>query len=204
MKKILAVILALTMVLALAACGAAPTTAEPAPEAPDPLKSEMPSKIYEESAAANPEGKTVNILLVIDMQKDFVDQALGTAEAQAIVPNVVAKINEYKERGDVIIATKDTHEESYLETQEGVNLPFIHCVQDTEGWQLDDAVQAAITDVTGSALPPDRLTMDEKIRIVEDLQQAGIFYMKGAVSEVAAQLGSSEATIYRYLSKLKD
>lgn len=70
---------------------------------------------------------------------------------------------------------------------------------------LPDAVQAAITDVTGTAgLPPDRLTMDEKIRIVEDLQQAGIFYMKGAVSEVAAQLGSSEATIYRYLSKLKD
>ena len=69
---------------------------------------------------------------------------------------------------------------------------------------LPDAVQAAIADVTGSVLPPDRLTMDEKIRIVEDLQQAGIFYMKGAVSEVAAQLGSSEATIYRYLSKLKD
>lgn len=70
---------------------------------------------------------------------------------------------------------------------------------------LPDAVQAAISDVAGSAgLPPDRLTMDEKIRIVEDLQQAGIFYMKGAVSEVAAQLGSSEATIYRYLSKLKD
>lgn len=70
---------------------------------------------------------------------------------------------------------------------------------------LPDAVQAAITDVTGTAgLPPDRLTMDEKIRIVDDLQQAGIFYMKGAVSEVAAQLGSSEATVYRYLSKLKD
>ena len=70
---------------------------------------------------------------------------------------------------------------------------------------LPDAVQAAITDVTDTAgLPPDRLTMDEKIRIVEDLQQAGIFYMKGAVSEVAAQLGSSEATVYRYLSKLKD
>ena len=65
---------------------------------------------------------------------------------------------------------------------------------------LPDAVQAAIT----AGLPPDRLTMDEKIRIVDDLQQAGIFYMKGAVSEVAAQLGSSEATIYRYLSKLKD
>ena len=50
---------------------------------------------------------------------------------------------------------------------------------------------------------PDRLTMEEKIRIVESLHHAGIFYMKGAVSEVAAQLGSSEATIYRYLSKLK-
>ena len=44
----------------------------------------------------------------------------------------------------MIIATKDTHEETYLETQEGVNLPFIHCVQNTEGWQLDDAVQAAM------------------------------------------------------------
>ena len=144
MKKILAVILALTMVLALVACGAAPATAGSAIEAPDPLKSEMPSKIYEESTAANPEGKTVNILLVIDMQKDFVDQALGTAEAQAIVPNVVAKINEYKERGDVIIATRDTHEDSYMDTQEGKNLPVIHCVQDTEGWQLDDAVQAVM------------------------------------------------------------
>ena len=143
MKKILAVLLVLTLLLALAACGAAPAS-DPAPETPDPLKSEMPSKIYEESAAANPEGKTVNILLVIDMQKDFVDQALGTPEAQAIVPAVVEKINEYKARGDVIIATKDTHEESYLESQEGVNLPFIHCVQNTEGWQLDDAVQAAM------------------------------------------------------------
>ena len=69
---------------------------------------------------------------------------------------------------------------------------------------LPDAVHNAIAEVTGSAgLPPDRLTMEEKIRIVESLHHAGIFYMKGAVSEVAAQLGSSEATIYRYLSKLK-
>ena len=143
MKRILAILLALTLLLALAACGAA-STAVAAPEAPDPLKSETSSKIYEESAAVNPEGKTVNILLVIDMQKDFVDRALGTPEAQAIVPAVVAKINEYKERGDVIIATKDTHEESYLESQEGVNLPFIHCVQNTDGWELDDAVQAAM------------------------------------------------------------
>ena len=116
----------------------------PVPEVPDPLKSEMLSKICERSAAANPEGKTVNILLVIDMQKDFVDQALGTPEAQAIVPNVVAKINEYKARGDVIIATRDTHADSYMDTQEGKNLPVVHCVEETDGWQLDDAVQAAM------------------------------------------------------------
>ena len=116
----------------------------PAPEVPDPLKSEMLSKICERSAAANPEGKTMNILLVIDMQKDFVDQALGTPEALAIVPNVVAKINEYKARGDVIIATRDTHADSYMDTQEGKNLPVVHCVEETDGWQLDDAVQAAM------------------------------------------------------------
>ena len=146
MKRTLALVLALTMAFALVACGTAKPaeTAAPAVEAPNPLKSEQPSSIYAKAAEVNPEGKTVNILLVIDMQKDFVDQALGTPEAVKIVPNVVEKINEYKERGDVIIATKDTHEESYLETQEGVNLPFIHCVQDTEGWQLDDAVQAAM------------------------------------------------------------
>ena len=70
---------------------------------------------------------------------------------------------------------------------------------------IPDVVRGAIEEVTGrSGLPSSRLTMEEKIRIVEALQQAGLFHLKGAVSEVAAQLGSSEATIYRYLSKLKN
>ena len=69
---------------------------------------------------------------------------------------------------------------------------------------LPDAVRTAVEEVTGRAgLPPERLTMEEKIRIVENLHRAGLFSMKGAVSEVAAQLGASEATVYRYLSKLK-
>ena len=69
---------------------------------------------------------------------------------------------------------------------------------------LPDTVRAAMEEVTGRAgLPPERLTMEEKIRIVETLHRAGLFSMKGAVSEVAAQLGASEATVYRYLSKLK-
>lgn len=69
---------------------------------------------------------------------------------------------------------------------------------------LPDTVRAAVEEVTGRAgLPPERLTMEEKIRIVETLHRAGLFSMKGAVSEVAVQLGASEATVYRYLSKLK-
>lgn len=70
---------------------------------------------------------------------------------------------------------------------------------------VPDAIRASILEVTGHVnLPPDRLTMEEKISIVEALYHAGVFYMKGSVSEVAAQIGSSEATVYRYLSKLKD
>lgn len=70
---------------------------------------------------------------------------------------------------------------------------------------IPDVVQGAIEEVTGRpGMPSSRLTMEEKIRIVEALQQAGLFHLKGAVSEVAAQLGSSEATVYRYLSKLKN
>ncbi len=69
---------------------------------------------------------------------------------------------------------------------------------------LPDSVRAAIEEVTGTpGIPASRLTMEEKIKIVDALNQGGLFYLKGAVSEVAAQLGSSEATIYRYLSKLK-
>lgn len=69
---------------------------------------------------------------------------------------------------------------------------------------IPDAVRSAIEDVTGDAgLPVSRLTMDEKVRIVDALNQGGLFILKGSVSEVASQLGTSEATIYRYLSKLK-
>ena len=95
----------------------------------------------------------MNILVVVDMQKDFVDGALGTPEAVAIVPAVVDKIRQYKNRGDVIIATRDTHGEDYLSTQEGKNLPVIHCVKGTPGWQLDAAV--------GEALGPDAVVVDK-------------------------------------------
>lgn len=81
------------------------------------------------------------ILVVIDMQKDFVDGALGSVAAKAIVPNVCEKINIYIDNKDLIYFTKDTHEENYLETQEGKNLPVRHCIKGTKGWELDEAIQ---------------------------------------------------------------
>lgn len=81
------------------------------------------------------------ILIVVDMQKDFVDGALGSAEAAAIVDNVVKKIEGFE--GDIIV-TYDTHPESYMETQEGKNLPVPHCIKGTDGWELDEKVQAAL------------------------------------------------------------
>ena len=74
-----------------------------------------------------------NILIVVDMQNDFIDGALGTKEAVAIVPKVEEKIRNFD--GEVFF-TRDTHETYYLETQEGKNLPVKHCIRDTEGWQI--------------------------------------------------------------------
>lgn len=76
------------------------------------------------------------LLIVVDMQKDFIDGTLGTKEAEAIVPNVKKKIEEYEAAGDEVAFTLDTHETAYLDTQEGKNLPVIHCIKGTEGWEL--------------------------------------------------------------------
>lgn len=82
------------------------------------------------------------ILVVVDMQNDFVDGALGTQEAQAIVDNVVKKIESFD---GAIYVTYDTHFEDYMETSEGKNLPVVHCVRDTDGWKLNEKVQAALS-----------------------------------------------------------
>ena len=80
-------------------------------------------------------GKT---LIVVDVQNDFVDGSLGTKEAQAIIPNVKKKIKEYRDRGDQIIFTRDTHPTNYLETYEGKHLPVVHCIKGSVGWQISD------------------------------------------------------------------
>lgn len=82
-----------------------------------------------------------NFLVVVDMQKDFVDGALGSKEAVAIVPNVVKKINEFE--GDIFV-TYDTHFENYMDTNEGKNLPVEHCIKGTDGWKLNNEVANAL------------------------------------------------------------
>ena len=74
------------------------------------------------------------ILVVIDMQNDFIDGALGTPEAVAIVENVKAKILSYPKEN--VFATRDTHHQYYMDTQEGRNLPVPHCIRGTDGWQI--------------------------------------------------------------------
>ena len=85
------------------------------------------------------------VLVVVDMQKDFVDGALGSKEAAAIVPAVVKKINEFD--GEIFV-TYDTHFEDYLETAEGKKLPVPHCMKGTDGWELNDEVEQALASKT--------------------------------------------------------
>lgn len=84
------------------------------------------------------------ILIVIDMQNDFIDAALGTKEAVAIVDAVKAKIRSYPVED--VIATMDTHGENYMETQEGTYLPVPHCIKGSEGWRLRRDIAELLTD----------------------------------------------------------
>lgn len=113
----------------------------------------------------------MDVLVVVDMQNDFISGALGTAEARAIVAAVAEKIAGFEGR---VIFTRDTHGEDYLSTREGKNLPVVHCVKNTWGWQLCDellplAAGREIFDKPTfgflalakhiSALAPDRITL---------------------------------------------
>ena len=85
----------------------------------------------------------MKVLVVIDMQNDFIDGALGTKEACAIVKAVAQKIDAARKAGNTVIFTRDTHSLDYLSTQEGKNLPVVHCVKGTTGWQISSALNIA-------------------------------------------------------------
>ena len=90
-----------------------------------------------------------NFLIVVDMQKDFVDGALGSDEAIKIVPAVVEKIKGFD--GE-IFATFDTHFEDYMQTAEGKKLPVPHCIKGTDGWKLDKNVESALDEKSYTAV----------------------------------------------------
>lgn len=85
--------------------------------------------------------KEIKILIVVDMQNDFIDGSLGTPEAQAIVPNVINKIQKWD---GTIICTQDTHHRAYLTTAEGKKLPIEHCIEYTDGWRISQEVFKAL------------------------------------------------------------
>ena len=82
------------------------------------------------------------ILIVVDMQNDFIDGALGTKEAVAIVPYVKSVIEGFEGK---VFFTRDTHFENYMQTQEGANLPVPHCIKGTDGWQIRAELDALRT-----------------------------------------------------------
>ena len=101
----------------------------------------IPNKSYGKYAAGKGNERMKKFLVIVDMQKDFVDGALGTKEAVSIVENVVNKINTFE--GDLFV-TYDTHFENYMESAEGKKLPVPHCIKGTDGWQLDAKVSKAL------------------------------------------------------------
>ena len=84
-----------------------------------------------------------DVLIVVDMQNDFIDGVLGTREAVAIVPHVKEKIEAYRAEKNTVIFTRDTQGEDYLQTQEGRKLPVEHCIRGTRGWEISEKLDTA-------------------------------------------------------------
>ena len=87
------------------------------------------------------------ILIVVDMQNDFIYGALGSPEAREIVPNVVAKVQQYKNEGNMVLYTMDTHNRAYLDTQEGKKLPIPHCIEFTYEWEIIPELKAVDSNI---------------------------------------------------------
>lgn len=110
------------------------------------------------------------ILIVVDMQNDFIDGSLGSKEAVAIVPYVKSKIEEFDGK---VLFTRDAHFEDYLSTQEGRNLPVMHCIKGSDGWNIHPDLEAlrktdAIDKLTfGSKDLVDILKKEESIESIE-------------------------------------
>jgi len=123
----------------------------------------------------------MDVLIVVDMQNDFVSGALGTKEAVEIVPYVVGRVVDGVNRGETILFTRDTHEEAYMETQEGRNLPVPHCIRGSEGWeiipQLTEYTQGRLVidkPTFGSAVLGELLTKMNQEKAIEKITLIGL------------------------------
>lgn len=119
-------------------------------------------------------------LIVIDMQNDFIDAALGTKEAIAIVPNVKNIIKEYRKQNHKIIFTRDTHGNDYSDTQEGKMLPVPHCIENTHGWQISGELEVLPEDLIinkptfGSLKLAEHLSEINNTENIEDIVLVGL------------------------------
>ena len=86
----------------------------------------------------------MKVIVIVDMQNDFVNGPLGTPEARNILPVMVERLREYQSEQPLIFFTKDTHYDNYLDTQEGVNLPVAHCIEDTNGWSICKSISSFV------------------------------------------------------------
>ena len=128
----------------------------------------------------------MDVLIVVDMQKDFVSGALGTREAVEIVPYVVGRVVDGVNRGETILFTRDTHEVCYPETQEGRNLPVKHCVKGSHGWQIYGQTAAALEEVEAKAIDKLVFGMDVTDPAIAAVlpEQAGEIELVGLVSNI--------------------
>ena len=113
-------------------------------------------------------------LIVVDMQNDFTTGSLGSAHAAAIIPNVVEKVKAFS--GNVIF-TRDTHDDDYLQTQEGKKLPVVHCVKGSDGWQICDELKPYVEQVVdkvtfGSVVLPHILSKQGEL--IEEIELCGL------------------------------
>ena len=104
------------------------------------------------------------ILIVVDMQNDFIDGALGTKEAVAIIPYVKELISDFDGK---VFFTRDTHFDSYMQTEEGKNLPVMHCIKGTDGWQIRPEL-----DELRKTEPIDKITFGSS-KLIEILKAEG-------------------------------
>ena len=122
-----------------------------------------------------------NILIVVDMQNDFIDGALGTKEALEIVPRVVEKVKAFPGK---ILFTRDTHEENYLDTQEGQKLPVPHCIKGTSGWEICPELEALRKENAVDKPTFGSVELGEKLRKMQEEEPIGCITLVGLCTDI--------------------